>query len=915
MIFMSGGIRSIHSEPGKGAVSTVEATAEGLRFRRFFSAPARDPLAGLEWGSRSAVIRTESGAAIFEQSDVEVPVSWSDMAVNVVVSRYFRGTPGTPERERSVKDLILRVVNTIHRWGSEQGYFASEEDATVFRDELIFLLVHQKASFNSPVWFNVGVDEAPQCSACFILSVDDTMESILEWYKQEGLIFKGGSGSGVNLSRLRSAREQLGGGGTASGPVSFMRAADASAGVIKSGGKTRRAAKMVILDVEHPDIREFIRSKVEEEAKARILAAAGYRGGSGSDDFLSVAFQNSNHSVRVTDAFMEADKNDDEWRTRFILSKETAETLRARELMHEMAEAAHACGDPGIQFHTTINRWHTCPESAPIRASNPCSEYMHVDDSACNLASLKLTAFLQGDVFRTDAFRHAVDVMITAQEIIIDKAGYPTPAIAENSRRFRALGLGYADLGALLMGMGLPYDSDGARAWASAVTSLMTSEAYMQSARMARIRGPFEEFVANRDAMLSVIELHRQHSAGLGPGGAPKELVAEALAGWDLALEMGREHGYRNCQATVLAPTGTIAFMMDCDTTGIEPEMALVKYKKLAEGGQLKIVNKTVARALEYLGYPPVVAHHIVAKIEETGSIEGLGELEPEHLPVFDCAFRPLSGKRFIAPAGHLRMMAAVQPFISGAISKTINLPNETTVEEIEEIFRLAWRLGLKAVAVYRDGCKSSQPLHLDKKTTRERSRPERRRLPVDCRSERHKFEVAGQKGYIHTGFYDDGKVGEIFIRMAKEGSTISGLMDTIATLTSIALQYGVPLEALVNKFSHVRFEPAGFTKNPDIPMAKSLTDYIFRYLGTRYLDPEQQEAAGILAPGHDLAESAEPTPLPRHPTEPPSDHADKGHAFNPQSDAPACHDCGAIMVRSGSCYRCLNCGATNGCS
>jgi ribonucleoside-diphosphate reductase alpha chain len=915
MVLMFGGVRSIHGKPGKNTVSTVEATSDGLRFRRFFTAPARDPLAGFEWSSRSAVIRSESGETIFEQSDVEAPAFWSDMAVNVVVSRYFRGTPGTSERESSVKSLILRVADTVHGWGSEQGFFASEEDAAVFRDELIHLLVHQKASFNSPVWFNVGVEETPQCSACFILSVEDTMGSILDWYKREGLIFKGGSGSGVNLSRLRSAKEPLGGGGTASGPVSFMRAADASAGVIKSGGKTRRAAKMVILDVEHPDIAEFIRCKAEEEAKAKILEAAGYGGGAAGEEFLSVAFQNSNHSVRLTDAFMEADKNDGQWSTRYILSGEAAETFRARAMMHEIARAAHACGDPGIQFHTTINRWHTCPEAGPIRASNPCSEYMHLDDSACNLASLKLTAFMQGDLFRADAFRHAVDVMVTAQEILIDRAGYPTSAIAENSRRFRALGLGYADLGALLMGMGLPYDSDRSRALASAVTSLMTAESYVQSARMARVQGPFEEFEANRDAMLGVIDLHRRHSTRLGHGEAPSDLAAEALATWDLALETGREHGFRNCQTTVLAPTGTIAFMMDCDTTGIEPEMALVKYKKLAEGGQLKIVNKTVERALEHLGYPPVVAHHIVAKIEATGSIEGLDEVEPEHLPVFDCAFRPLRGKRFIAPEGHLRMMAAVQPFISGAISKTINLPDDTTVERIEEVFRLAWRLGLKAVTVYRDGCKSSQPLHLHEKTLKDRPRPERRRLSVDCRSERHKFEVAGQKGYIHTGFYDDGKLGEIFIRMAKEGSTISGLMDTIATLTSIALQYGVPLEALVNKFSHVRFEPAGFTKNPEIPMAKSLTDYIFRYLGTRYLDPEQQEAAGIRSPDSPYEEPPLSSSLPRSAGGPPNEDDDEGHAFNPQSDAPACYDCGAIMVRNGSCYRCLNCGATNGCS
>jgi ribonucleoside-diphosphate reductase alpha chain len=893
--------------------STVEATPRGLVFHRLFTEAGKDPLDAVEWGKRSAVIRNDKGEIVFEQHDVEAPAAWSDMALTVVVSRYFRGTPGTPERETSVRGLLVRVVDTIARWGVEQGYFASDEDAAVFRDELMFLMVNQRASFNSPVWFNVGVEPVPQCSACFIISVEDTMESILHWYTQEGIIFKGGSGSGVNVSRLRSAREFLSGGGMASGPLSFMKAADASAGVIRSGGKTRRAAKMVVLNVDHPDILDFVRSKALEEKKVQALVNAGYDASLEGEAHATVAFQNSNHSVRVTDDFMSAVENDGAWETRFVVSREVADTYRARDLFEEIARAAHACGDPGIQFDTTINRWHTCPETAPIRSSNPCSEYMHVDDSACNLASLKLTAFMEAGRFRTDAFRHAIDVMITAQDIVVDKASYPTPAITRNSRSMRALGLGVADLGALLMSMGLPYDSDESRDWAAAIAAILTGEAYAQSARLASVRRPFNEFQKNRDPMLRVIRAHRDHAYHLGEAGVPKELVAEARAVWDSALELGGKHGYANCQVTVVAPTGTVAFMMDCDTTGLEPELALVKYKKLSGGGRLKIVNRTVSSALERLGYTPAVIDRILARIEETGTIEGTPDLSTDHLSVFDCAFRPVTGKRNIAAEGHLKMMASVQPFISGAISKTINLPNDATVADIEAIFLLAWRLGLKAVAIYRDGCKAVQPMTTSAAETAQVFQPVRRRLPIDCKSVRHKFEIAGQKGYIHTGFYDDGKVGEIFIRMAKEGSTVSGLMDTIATLTSIALQYGVPLEALVNKFSHVRFEPSGFTSNPEIPIAKSLTDYIFRYLGTRFLTREQQEIAGLLPPAEEAhGPSAEHGSL----REPERNRAEVfGHGFYPQSDAPACHDCGAIMVRDGSCYKCLNCGATTGCS
>lgn len=909
-------IRSIRDRRRHNLPSTVEVAAQGLKFHRFFSVPGRDPLEMVEWEKRSAIIRNEKGEVIFEQTGVEAPAFWSDMAVNVVVSRYFRGSLGTSERETSIRDLILRVADAITGWGREQGYFASDEDSDIFRNELTYLLVHQKASFNSPVWFNVGIEASPQCSACFILSVEDTMESILQWYAQEGIIFKGGSGSGVNVSRLRSAREQLSGGGTASGPISFMKAADASAGVIKSGGKTRRAAKMVILDIDHPDILDFVRSKAREEEKAHALISAGYDGSLEGDAYATVAFQNSNHSVRVTDEFMQAERDDGEWKTSFILTGETDGTYRGRDLLREIAQAAHTCGDPGIQFDTTINRWHTCPETARIRASNPCSEYMHVDDSACNLASLKLTGFLDpNDTFRVDAFRHAVDIMITAQDILVDKASYPTPAIATNSHNMRALGLGYADLGALIMSLGFAYDSDEARAWASTITALMTGEAYLQSARLAEVRGRFHEFDKNRAAMLRVIKAHKEKAIQIRPAGVAENLISDVVGLWDEALEMGEKHGYANCQVTVLAPTGTVAFMLDCDTTGVEPELALVKYKTLSGGGHLKIVNRTVARALERLGYPPVLVQDILGQIEEKGTIEGIREVQAEHLPVFDCAFRPINGERCISPEGHVRMMSAIQPFISGAISKTVNLPNDATVEQIEEIFRLAWRLGLKAISVYRDGCKAIQPLGLGAREVPRTLQPVRRRMPVDCQTVRHKFEVAGQKGYIHTGFYDDGTVGEIFIRMAKEGSTISGLMDTIATLTSIALQYGVPLEALVNKFIHVRFEPSGFTANPDIPIAKSLTDYIFRYLGIRFLNREQQEAAGLLPAGGQGPELLEGSASASRQAPSPRRVSTGGHAFNPQSDAPACPDCGAIMVRNGSCYNCLNCGATTGCS
>ncbi len=895
---------------GGGEGVAVEGR-RGLTIKRYFTQAGLDPFTNVEWERRSAVIYGEKGEVVFEQHDVEMPKAWTQLATNVVVSKYFRGPLGTPQRETSVRQLIGRVVGTIRSWGTAQGYFATPNDAAVFADELTHLLLHQKACFNSPVWFNVGVEPKPQCSACFILSVDDTMDSILDWYRREGIIFKGGSGSGVNLSKLRSSKERLVGGGTASGPVSFMKAADASAGVIKSGGKTRRAAKMVVLNVDHPDIMEFINCKTEEERKARALIAAGYDSSLDGAAYGSVAFQNANNSVRVTDTFMQAVVADGDWHTRFVRTGEVAENFRARDLMRSISEAAHACGDPGLQFDTTINDWHTCPASGRINASNPCSEYMHLDNSACNLSSLNLMKFVSatGD-FDVAAFRHAVDVMITAQDIIVDNSSYPTPEIEKNAHAFRELGLGYANLGALLMSLGLPYDSESGRQYAGAVTALMCGEAYLQSARIAGEMGPFFGYAPNREAMQRVIGKHRAAAHKIDPALVPLDLLSEARHAWDDAFALGERQGFRNSQATVLAPTGTIAFMMDCDTTGIEPDIALVKYKKLVGGGMLKIVNMTIKRALHRLGYESREIQDILEYVEDQETIEGAPHLKDEDLPVFDCAFKPQHGARSIHYLGHIRMMGAAQPFISGAISKTVNMPADAAVDDVTEAYIEAWRDGLKAIAIYRDGCKQTQPLNTGKSVevvAKVEARPTRRRLQNDCKSERHKFEIAGHEGYIHVGFYEDGTPGEIFIKMAKEGSTISGLMDTIATLTSMALQYGVPLEVLVNKFAHVRFEPSGFTKNPEIPMAKSLTDYIFRFLGSRHLSAEQRREVGlaeiVTAEARTGREEIEAAPRA------------SAVSFSPQADAPSCSDCGAIMVRNGSCYKCLNCGSTSGCS
>ena len=918
----------------------------GLRFARFFTPPGSHAHDLVEWERRTAAIIGEKGKVIFEQTDVEVPRSWSQLAINIVAQKYFRGQQGTADRETSVRQMVDRVVQTLGGWGREGGYFASEEDAANWEEELRWLLVTQHASFNSPVWFNLGVPgRSQQGSACFINSVQDSMESILELVKTEGMLFKFGSGTGTNLSVLRSKREQLSGGGTASGPVSFMRGYDSFAGSIKSGGTTRRAAKMVILNAAHPDIVDFITCKAGEERKAWALIDAGYDAGfniiGGAYD--SVQFQNANHSVRATDEFMQAVIDDGEWSTRAVTDGRVMDTYRARDLMRQISDSAWICGDPGIQFDTIIQDWNCVPNTGRINATNPCAEFVFLDDTACNLLSLNLLKFQDGSgVFDVERYRKAIDVCITGQEIIVSSASYPTAAIGRNSEALRPLGLGYANLGALLMSMGLAYDSDDGRRFAGAVTGILTGEGYAQSARMAEVKGPFSEFRKNRDAMLGVMNKHRAAAYELPVAGAAGPLVRAARETWDEAVALGEAHGYRNAQATVLAPTGTIGLMMDCDTTGIEPDLALVKYKKLVGGGLLKIVNGTVPAALRKLGYAEEQVKEIVDYIDENETIEGAPSLVDDHLKVFDCAFKPIKGSRSIAPMGHVRMMAAVQPFISGSQSKTVNLPTEATVEEIENVYLESWKLGLKCIAIYRDGCKRSQPLSSSSDAKKEEKAASdalsafaaaapagavRRRLPDERRSITHKFDIQGHEGYITVGLYDDGEPGEIFLTMAKEGSTISGLMDAFATQTSLALQYGVPLRAMVNKFSHMRFEPSGFTRNQEIPIAKSLVDYIFRWLASKFLDLDEQEAVGIIKRDVVVAQEPAPAPAPAKTNGKAADHEIKLVVKNPISDgsqrltfvvdrdAPACADCGAITVRSGACYKCMNCGATTGCS
>jgi ribonucleoside-diphosphate reductase alpha chain len=929
----------------KAPENTGAGARKGLPFERYFTDGKTSPFDAVEWEKRTALIGNEKGVTIFRQEDVEVPKSWSQTATNIVTSKYFHGKPGSREREGSVRQLISRVVNTIVRWGQEGNYFDSDASRDAFRDELTHLLVEQKMAFNSPVWFNVGVQPKPQCSACFINSVQDNMESIMGLTRTEGMLFKWGSGTGTNFSSLRGSKETLSGGGIASGPVSFMKGFDAFAGVIKSGGKTRRAAKMVILNIDHPDIVEFIECKMKEERKAHVLIQQGYDAGIDGDAYASIFFQNANHSVRVTDDFMRAAEEDRDWWTRNVTDGQPAEKLRARDLLYKIADSTWHCGDPGMQYDTTINRWHTSKNTARINASNPCSEYMFLDDTACNLASLNLMKFLGSNgQFDVTAFKHAVDVTITAQEILVDNASYPTPRIAENSHNFRPLGLGYANLGALLMSLALPYDSDEGRDMGGAITALMCGEAYAQSARLAERMGPFPGYEVNREPMLDVIRMHRDAMRGIKPEHVQTELFMAAQESWDTALTHGEKFGYKNSQVTVLAPTGTIGFMMDCDTTGIEPDLALVKHKKLVGGGVIKIVNNTVPQALMRLEYTPEQTSEIVSYIDKQGKIEGAPYLKTEHLPVFDCSLAPLGGGRSIAWTGHVKMMAAAQPFLSGAISKTINMPEESTIEDIGNAYIESWKLGLKSVAIYRDNSKRSQPLNAggskeEKKTETAQTpavnvsaavnaavnaalpvqqelfgRQQREKMPVERASVTHKFSVGGHEGYITVGMYADGRPGEIFIKMSKEGSTLSGVMDGLALTVSLGLQYGVPLKVFVDKLVNTRFEPSGISANPNIRFVSSVLDYIARWLGGRfissdYLKLNSGEHAAAHAPVQAIPAMAEAA-MPSMPATNASLKQRDAH-----EGAPTCSECGMLMVPNGACYKCENCGSTSGCS
>ena len=974
------------SSPSKR--SKPSAKKNGLIVPRVFSRAGVKPFDELEWERRKAEITDDAGKTIFKQDNVEVPKNWSILATKVVVSKYFYGENGTSEREHSVRQLVHRVTNTVSDWGRAQGYFASDKDADAFYDELTWLCVNQYGSFNSPVWFNCGLYheyhigknsgpgnfcfdrqtnqikqattqyEYPQCSACFIQSVGDTMEDIMELARAEAMLFKYGSGTGTDLSTLRSRREKLSGGGRPSGPMSFLRVFDSIASVVKSGGKTRRAAKMNTLKVWHPDIKDFIEAKPKEERKAWSLIEAGYSGDFNGDAYGSVSFQNENLSVRVTDEFMRAVIDDKDWTTHWVTDpSKPGPTYKARELMQGIAEGTWTCGDPGVQYEDTIQRWHTCKNTAPINSSNPCSEYMFLDNSACNLASLNLMKFLRDDgTFDVERYKAAAEIFITAQEIMVDNASYPTNDIAQNSHLFRPLGLGYANLGSLLMALGLPYDSDEGRSIAGALTAIIHLQAYVQSARIAEKLGAFEGFEKNREPMLQVMEQHRDSVKRIHPS-CPDYLRAAAQRCGDEAVELGRRYGYRNSQVTVLAPTGTIAFMMDCDTTGVEPDIALVKYKLLAGGGMLKIVNRTVPMALRKLGYSESQITDIVKFVDANDTIEGAPDLQDKHLPVFDCAFKPAKGKRTIHYLAHLKMMAAAQPFLSGAISKTVNMPQDATVDDIMQTYIEGWKLGLKAVAIYRDGSKRSQPLNtsktnsgkpaptvqetdelksrileLDSEINELRTRaaaPLRHRLPDTRQAVTHKFDIAGHEGYITVGLYEDGTPGELFITMAKEGSTIGGLMDTIGTLVSMAFQYGVPLETLVKKFAHQRFEPSGFTKNPDIPIAKSITDYLFRWLACQFIpgyreanspnagqtelplkEVAEQEQKAVNRPVQDLEQTGEVAARPLT-----SVQALSKTIAHFMTDAPTCDTCGAITVRNGACYKCLNCGNSMGCS
>lgn len=991
---------------GDGTAMSQEMTqsgrAVGLRVDPYFCPVGVDPFDTVDWVPRTAQIKDENGGVLFEQTDCMVPSFWSALATNVVVSKYFFGEPGTPERETSVRQVIYRVARTIADWGIQDGYFASTQDGENFYRELAWLCTHQHGSFNSPVWFNVGLFhqygvkgsqgnyhfdpvtkrierpetpyEYPQASACFIQSVDDSMDGIMRLATSEAMLFKFGSGTGTDLSTIRSSKEKLSGGGTPSGPLSFMRVYDQIAAVVKSGGKTRRAAKMQSIKDWHPDVMDFIQCKTKEEKKAHTLIASGeYDSNFNGEAYSSIMFQNANLSVRLSDEFMQAVENDADWTTRWVTDPTKAgPTYKAREVLHEMAKGTWQCGDPGVQYDTTINTWHTCKNSGPINASNPCSEYMFLDDTACNLSSINLKKMMRPDgSFDVERFRRACSIFITAQEILVDHASYPTPAIAENSHLYRPLGLGFANLGSLLMSMGIPYDSDAGRGIAGALTALLNGEGYRTSAEIAGNIGPFAGYRENEQPMLDVMQMHRDAVEKIHPA-CPNYLRDAARQVWNECLQLGRRNGYRNAQATVLAPTGTIAFMMDCDTTGIEPDIALIKYKQLAGGGMMKIVNQTVPHSLQVMGYDEPEIKGILEYLEEHETIEGAPGLKDEHLPVFDCAFKPANGKRSIHWKGHVGMMAAAQPFLSGAISKTVNMPADSTVEDIEQAYIEGWKAGLKALAIYRDGSKQSQPLATKKEGDRKASgaadaAPKRRRLPDTRHSLTHKFNVGGHEGYITVGLFEDGKPGELFIVMAKEGSTIGGLMDVIGTETSLALQFGVPLEAMVNKFSHARFEPSGWTTNPDIPVAKSVVDYIFRWLGITFIDgyreanaPNRGESSSESGAGNppepslhdevegeaqDAASNAVNRILSQtRGSKAPSHHSNgngssygNGHSQTSvsafklelqvatatrdeqfahfQSDAPACDACGSITVRNGNCYLCHNCGQSMGCS
>lgn len=891
-------------------------------FERRLTRQGEDPYLLVGWESRDVKIEGTGNRVIFASEGVECPSTWSQTAVTVVASKYFRGKVDG-KAETSVRELINRVVDGIFESGKAQGYFKTEESADTFRDELAAILLLQIASFNSPVWFNVGVQQKPQCSACFILSVEDSLTSLLELQDTEARLFKFGSGTGTNFSNIRSSRERLSGGGVPSGPVSFMRAYDSWANVIKSGGKTRRAAKMQILNADHPDIIEFIRCKRLEEEKAWKLIDCGLSSDIGAPGgaYDSVSFQNANLSVRVSDEFMRAAIEGRSYSTRRVMDGKSCEEISAKQVLLEIAEGTYVCGDPGVQFDTTINDWHTCPNSGRINGSNPCSEYMHLDNSACNLASINLLKCLSEDgVFDVDLFRHVIKILITAQDILVEASSYPLPKIEKCAHQFRQLGLGYANLGALLMSLGHPYDSEPARAWAGAITALMTGEAYARSAELAEDRGPFSGFSRNKLGMLGVIKKHRDaaHSASLGQ--SPEYLRKAAVKAWNAALALGEKAGFRNSQVTVLAPTGTIGFMMDCDTMGIEPDIALVKFKRLAGGGTLKLVNQSVERGLKTLGYDPDSRAAIIKYIEERNTIEGAPQLEPLHLPVFDCALQPAGGSRHIRYLGHLRMMAAAQPFISGAISKTVNLPKETSKDEIFNVYVQAWKLGLKAVALYRDGSKRHQPLSLDDKHSSAQHHPVRRKLPDERNSLTHRFNVAGLEGYVTVGLYEDGRPGEIFLVVAKEGSTLSGVMDAFATAISLSLQHGVPLETLVRKFSHMRFEPSGFTGNQTIPFAKSIIDYVFRWLGSKFLSAEERLELGLTAKEPDKApESGGSEKFAGDAGRSKAEGSSallEPETFQNIEDAPPCLSCGSgLMVRIGSCYVCLNCGSQGGCS